>query len=85
MVFAEEGGRLFASFPIRSVRQWQKFPYPFVISKVRRMTLCGTPLVDPDRGEEAMAAIFELLALRRGLKRSGRNPRAPGSGRKWAS
>ncbi len=68
VVFAEEGGRLFASFPIRSVRQWQKFPYPFVISKVRRMTLCGTPLVDPDRGEEAMAAIFELLARRRGLK-----------------
>jgi CelD/BcsL family acetyltransferase involved in cellulose biosynthesis len=68
VVFAEDGDRIFGCIPVRPVRQWCDFPYPFVTTRVRRMVYCGTPLLDPERSQEAMAAIFEGLARRRGLR-----------------
>lgn len=65
---AEEGGRFFALIPLRRVRRWSGLPYPWVLTKVRRMIYCGTPLIDPARGEEGMTALLELLIRRRGLK-----------------
>lgn len=67
IVFAEEGGRVFACIPVRQVRKWRGFPYPFVTTVVRRMLYCGTPLVDPERSEEALGAILAALAERRGF------------------
>jgi CelD/BcsL family acetyltransferase involved in cellulose biosynthesis len=71
VVFAEEDGRIFGCLPVREVNRWRQFPYPFVTNTVRRMMYCGTPLVDRERGEDALAAIFETLRERRGLT-SGR-------------
>lgn len=66
LAFAEEAGRFYACFPIRLVRRWRRFPYPFVLTQVRRMIYCGTPLIDPERGDEAIAAILTALGHRRG-------------------
>lgn len=71
VALAEEDGRLYAALPLRSVSCWRSFPYPFVTTKVRRMTYSSTPLVDSERAEEAMGAIFDALARRRG-RRHGR-------------
>jgi len=68
---AEEGGEFLALIPIRRVGRWSGLPYPWVVTKVRRMTYCGTPLLDPARGKDGMAAILDVLARRPGL-RSGR-------------
>jgi|GEM_PF-896066 len=69
MVFAEEDGRFFAAFPIRHLHRWRNFPYPFVVTQVRRMIYCGTPLVDPERAEEAVGAVLDTLADDRRLTR----------------
>jgi CelD/BcsL family acetyltransferase involved in cellulose biosynthesis len=61
LVVAEEEGRFFGCVPVRHVKHWHKMPYPIVTSQVRRMPYQGTPLVDPDRGVEAAAAILGAL------------------------
>ena len=69
VAFAEEGGRFFAAVPLRAVTSWRSFPYPFVTTKVRRMSYCGTPLVDAERGVEAVAAVVaELRAHKTALR-----------------
>jgi CelD/BcsL family acetyltransferase involved in cellulose biosynthesis len=67
VVFAEEDGRVFGCIPVRDVSEWRRFPYPFVTTEIRRMVYCGTPLLDGERGTEAMAAMFGALRARRGL------------------
>jgi hypothetical protein len=62
--FAEEGGRLYACLPVRSVGVIGGFPYPFLSNEVRRDTECGTPLLDQQRGVEAMATILSGLSRR---------------------
>ena len=75
IVLAEEGGRAHACIPIRAL--WKSpFPYPFVTTKVHRTFGCGTPLVDTERGAEAMAAILSALSERRRIARA-RSPRPP--------
>lgn len=65
LVVAEQEGRFLACFPVRHVRRW-KFPYPILTSQVRRMGYLGTPLVDPEGGTEAVAALLgALVGLRR--------------------
>lgn len=78
IAFAEEGGRFYGCMPLRPVRRYLRgestqvlrFPYPFVTTQVRRSIECGTPLVDAERGAEALAAIFSALSKRRGITRS---------------
>lgn len=69
LAVAEEGGRFYGAFPIRGVRRWHHFPYSFATTQVRRMHYCGTPLADPERGAEAMAAILRALSARCSLRR----------------
>jgi CelD/BcsL family acetyltransferase involved in cellulose biosynthesis len=61
VVFAEEDGRIYGCMPVRQLRRWRSFPYPFVVTQVRRMIYCGTPLVDPERSDEAVAAMLDTL------------------------
>jgi hypothetical protein len=70
ILLAEEDGRAYACLPIRSVWKWHGFPYPFVTSEASRTLECGTPLVDIERGSEALATIFSALAERRPIGRS---------------
>jgi Acetyltransferase (GNAT) domain len=67
IAFAEEGDRFYGCMPLRSVRSWRRFPYPFVTTQVRRTIECGTPLVDTERGAEALATIFSALSKRRSI------------------
>ncbi len=67
LALAEENDLVYACIPIRAVRDWHGFPYPFVTTQVRRTIECGTPLMDLQRGTEAMTAILEALAAKRGL------------------
>jgi CelD/BcsL family acetyltransferase involved in cellulose biosynthesis len=71
VVLAGEDGVLHGCLPVRRVRRWRRFPYPFVTTEVRRMIYCGTPLLDPERAVEAMAAMLAALRTRRGIA-SGR-------------
>jgi Acetyltransferase (GNAT) domain len=65
IAFAEEGDRFYGCMPLRSVRRYLRFPYPFVTTQVRRTIECGTPLVDAERGAEGLATIFSALSKRR--------------------
>lgn len=67
VVLAEEDGVVHGCMPVRRVRRWRRFPYPFVTTEVRRMVYCGTPLLDPDRGAEAMEAMLRRLRRDRRL------------------
>jgi len=66
LALAQEDGRFCAFLPFRPLRRW-KFPYPILTSQVRRMGYLGTPLVDPDRGQEAIEIVLEALASQRGI------------------
>ena len=68
VVFAEEDGRIYGCMPVRQLRQWRSFPYPFVVTQVRRMIYCGTPLVDRT-GDEAVATMLDALRADRRLTR----------------
>ena len=65
LVVAGYDDRFYACMPIRHVTRWRKLPYRIVTSQVRRMTYLGTPLVDPDQGAEAVAAMLSVLAEQR--------------------
>jgi len=65
LVVAEEDGRMYACFPVRSVRAWNRFRYPLTTSQARRMTYLGTPLVDATRSTEAVGALFQTLLSQR--------------------
>lgn len=67
IAFAEEGDRFYGCMPLRSVRRYLRFPYPFVTTQVRRTIECGTPLVDAERGAEGLATIFSALSKRRSI------------------
>jgi CelD/BcsL family acetyltransferase involved in cellulose biosynthesis len=61
LAVAELDGRLYGCVPFRAVNRW-KFPYPVLTSQVRRMNGLGTPLIDPEMGVEAAAALLRALA-----------------------
>jgi CelD/BcsL family acetyltransferase involved in cellulose biosynthesis len=65
MAIAEEGGEWVAAFPLRKVRSWQRFRYPFITTAVRRYPYCGNPLLDPERGIEGLTDIFRAAAENR--------------------
>jgi CelD/BcsL family acetyltransferase involved in cellulose biosynthesis len=67
LVLAEEGGVFYGCMPVRQVKRWRRFPYPFVTTEVRRMIYCGTPLLDPQRSVEAMEAMLRALRKRKNL------------------
>jgi hypothetical protein len=69
IAFAEQGDRFYACMPLRSVRRWLRYPYPypFVTTQVRRTIECGTLLVDAERGAEGLATIFLVLSKRRSI------------------
>jgi len=67
IAFAEEGDRFYGCMPLRSVRSYLRFPYPFVTTQVRRTIECGTLLVDAERGAEGLATIFSALSSRRSI------------------
>lgn len=69
LALAEEGGRFYACLPTRAVRAISGFPYPFLTTDVRREMECGTPLLDSQRGVEAMATILSGLSGERKLDR----------------
>jgi len=70
ILLAEEGDRAYACLPIRSVRKWRGFPYPFVTAEVSRTLECGTPLVDTERGAEGLTTILSALAEMRRIASS---------------
>jgi CelD/BcsL family acetyltransferase involved in cellulose biosynthesis len=61
LAVAELDGRFFGCVPFRSVNRW-KFPYPILTSQVRRMNGLGTPLIDPEMGTEAAAALLRAVS-----------------------
>jgi hypothetical protein len=65
MAVAEEDGEWVAALPLRKVRYWQRFRYPFVTTAVRRYPYCGNPLLDRERGVEGLTDIFRATAERR--------------------
>jgi hypothetical protein len=65
LLIAEEDGRFHGCFPIRHVSRFHKFPYPMVVTQVRRMIYQGTPLVDARRGVEAVSAMLATLVEQR--------------------
>ena len=65
LVVAAVGDRFYGCIPIRHVSRWRKLPYPIVTSQVRRMTYLGTPLVDAERGAEAVKAMLGALIAER--------------------
>ena len=67
LVLAEEDGVIYGCMPVRQVRRWRRFPYPFVTTEVRRMIYCGSPLLDPQRSVEAMEAMLRTLRKRKTL------------------
>jgi CelD/BcsL family acetyltransferase involved in cellulose biosynthesis len=69
VALAEEGGRVYACLPTRSVGAVGKLLYPFISAEVREME-CGTPLVDNERGTQAMAVILSGLSRQRQLRRA---------------
>jgi CelD/BcsL family acetyltransferase involved in cellulose biosynthesis len=70
LVVAHEGDRFIAAVPVRHVRRWRSVPYPMVTTQVRRMTYLGTPLVDEERGVEAVKGLLQALLERRQARRS---------------
>jgi len=64
LAVAESDGRFHGCVPFRAVKRW-KFPYPVLTSQVRRMNGLGTPLIDPERGVDAAAALLTALAAER--------------------
>lgn len=61
LVVAEDDERFYACLPVRSVSRWRQLPYKIVTTQVRRMTYLGTPLVDAERGLEAVRAVLTSL------------------------
>jgi hypothetical protein len=61
LVLAEEDGHLFGCFPAQRVERWRAIRRPVLTSQVRRMQYDSTPLLDLDRGGDAMRAM--LIAL----------------------
>lgn len=70
VVLAESEGRAYACIPVRAVRRQHRFLGPFLTTQVRCTIECGTPLVDAERGVEALAAIFLALSERRKITKS---------------
>jgi CelD/BcsL family acetyltransferase involved in cellulose biosynthesis len=66
LVVAEMDGHFHGCMPFRAVNRW-KFPYPILTSQVRRMNGMGTPLIDPQMGADAAAAMLRALVDERSL------------------
>jgi CelD/BcsL family acetyltransferase involved in cellulose biosynthesis len=71
LVLAEESGRFFGCFPVQRAARWKSLPRPVLATQVRRMQYDGTPLLDAERGHEAMVAMLQAL-------REGRSSGTPG-------
>jgi hypothetical protein len=64
LVLAEEDGQLFGCLPVQRFGRWRGLWRPVLSSQVRRMQYDSTPLLDRDRGGDAMRSM--LVALRNG-------------------
>jgi hypothetical protein len=62
LVVAEESGRFFGCFPVQRRGRWLKVPRPVFQTQVRRVQYDGTPILDTERGHEAMVAMLRVLA-----------------------
>jgi CelD/BcsL family acetyltransferase involved in cellulose biosynthesis len=62
LVLAEEDGQLFGCLPVQRFGRWRGLWRPVLSSQVRRMQYDSTPLLDRDRGGDAMRSM--LVALR---------------------
>lgn len=67
LAVAESEGRFYGCVPFRAASRW-KFPYPILTSQVRRMNGLGTPLIDPEMGVDAAAALLGALTNERSLR-----------------
>ena len=64
LLVVEENGRFDACVPLQPVRRWRSIPRSTWSTRIRRMTWDATPLVDAERGAEAMKAVFSELKTR---------------------
>jgi CelD/BcsL family acetyltransferase involved in cellulose biosynthesis len=71
LVVAEESGRFFGCFPVQRAARWFSLARPVLMTQVRRLQYDGTPLVDAERGHEAMVAMLRLLVERAGAEEPG--------------
>ncbi len=61
LVLAEEDGDLFGCLPVQRFGHWRRLRRPVLSSEVRRMPYDSTPLLDRDRGRDAMRAMLVAL------------------------
>ena len=64
LVAEDDTGQFSACFPLQPVRRWRSIPRAAWSTRIRRMTWDATPLIDKDRGTEAMLAILTDLQAR---------------------
>lgn len=71
LVLAEEDGHLFGCLPVQRFGRWRGLRRPVLSSQVRRMHYDCTPLLDRDRGDDAMRAMLVALSSASGDHRAG--------------
>jgi CelD/BcsL family acetyltransferase involved in cellulose biosynthesis len=59
VVVAEEFGRLYGCFPVQRAPNWERIHRPVLMPQTRRGLYDGTPLLDRERGHEAMVAMLQ--------------------------
>ncbi len=64
LLVVEEDGRFDACVPLQAVRRWRSIPRAAWSTRIRRMTWDATPLIDAERGANAMVAVLAELATR---------------------
>ena len=69
LVLAEEDEYLFGCLPVQRFGRWRGLRRPVLSSEVRRMQYDGTPLLDRDRGRDAIRAMLVALGQRLGRPR----------------
>lgn len=70
IAFAVEADRFCGCLPIKSVGSVGGYWYPFVTTQMRRTVECETPLVDRERGVDAVISILSGLRARRRRSKS---------------
>ncbi len=64
LIVVEHEGRFEACLPLQRVSRWHVLPRPALSTRIRRMTWDATPLVDPERGNDAMYAVLAELSTK---------------------
>jgi len=62
LAVATEDGRFYGCFPFQAEDRWRAIRRPLFTTQVRRMQYDGTPLIDPERGDEAVAALLDAVS-----------------------